>query len=251
MTDPKETARRFVADVTGVWGDRLRSVVLHGSVARGDAIPGVSDINLLLLVDTIRMEDLAAAGPLARRWVELGNSPPMVLDAADWAHASDAFAMEVSDMLDHRDVLLGDDPLAGVSVSPDALRLQLETELRGAVVRLHEELMLSASEPDEVGALLLRALPSFQTYMRATLRVAGRPVPEEGDEVVREAARTVGGDPSAFLEARRSRRSGSAPDRSLSHPEVEGYYRLMERTVRYVDGLDRHRKTTLGEESEK
>jgi len=239
MADPRETARRFLADVEGAWGARLRSAVLHGSVARGDAIPGVSDINLLLLVDGIRMEDLTSAGPHARRWVELGNTPPMLVDVADWKRASDVFAVEISDMLDHREVLRGADPLEGVTVASRALRFQLELELRASLIRLHDTLMVSAEHPRDVGSLLLRALPSFEAYFRCTLRLAGRAVPADPVRVIEEAAGVVGGDAAGFVEARLARRAGAAPARPLSHPEVESYYRLAERTVRYVDGLDR------------
>jgi predicted nucleotidyltransferase len=238
MADPRETARRFVADVKRSWGDRLRAAVLHGSVPRGHAIPGVSDINLLLLIDGIRMEDLEAAGPDARRWIEMGNAAPMVLDATDWRRATDVFAVEIADMLDHREVLVGEDPLAGVAVSRDALRFQLEHELRASLVRLHDTLMVSAEHPRDIGALLLRALPSFEAYLRATLRLAGRAVPDDAEGTIAEAAEVVGGDPSGLLEARRARQEGAAPARTLAHPGVESYYRLMERTVRYVDGVD-------------
>jgi hypothetical protein len=239
MTDPRETARRFVADIRKTWAERLRAVVLHGSVARGDAIPGVSDINLLLLVDGVHLSDLEAAGPAARRWVELGNTAPMVLDAADWGRATDVFAVEIADMLDHREVLHGADPLEGVAVSPAALRFQLEHELRASLVRLHDTLMISAEHPRDIGALLLRALPSCEAYLRATLRLANRSLPADPRAVIREAAEVVGGDPGGLLEARAARQQGAAPSRTLAHPEVETYYRLMERTVRYVDGLAR------------
>lgn len=239
MADPRETARGFLADIEGAWGARLRCAVLHGSVARGDAIAGVSDINLLLLVDGVRMDDLARAGPHARRWVELGNTPPLLVDTADWRRASDVFAIEVSDMLEHREVLRGEDPLDGVTVARDALRFQLELELRASLIRLHDTLMISAEQPRDVGALLLRALPSFEAYFRSTLRLARRAVPASPARVIAETAEVVGADPAGFLEARTAREAGVAPARPLSHPEVEGYYRLAERTVRYVDGLDR------------
>lgn len=239
MTDPRETARRFVADIEGAWGERLHAAVLYGSVPRGDTIPGVSDINLLLLVDGIRLPELAAAGAAARRWVDLGNTAPLVLDAADWRRATDVFAVEIADMLDHREVLRGADPLEGVSVSWRALRFQLEHELRASLVRLHDTLMVSAEAPTDVGALLLRALPSFEAYLRGALRLGRRPIPTDPERMIEAAARLVGAEPAGMIEARRARRAGRAPARTLAHPEVESYYRLAERTVRWVDGLAR------------
>jgi hypothetical protein len=56
----RELAGEYAAYLRSAFGDRLVSVVLYGSVARGDARPG-SDINVLVVADAI------APGPFKRR----------------------------------------------------------------------------------------------------------------------------------------------------------------------------------------
>jgi predicted nucleotidyltransferase len=67
----REIAGEYAAVLRAAFGDRLVSVVLYGSVARGDARPG-SDINVLVVAGAI------APGPFKRR---------DLLDAADQAVA--------------------------------------------------------------------------------------------------------------------------------------------------------------------
>ena len=67
----REIAGEYAAFLRSAFGDRLVSVVLYGSVARGDARPG-SDINVLVVAGAI------APGPFKRR---------DLLDAADQALA--------------------------------------------------------------------------------------------------------------------------------------------------------------------
>jgi predicted nucleotidyltransferase len=76
----RELAGEYAAFLRSAFGDRLVSVVLYGSVARGDARPG-ADIEVLVVVDAI------APGPFKRR---------DLLDAADQALAPliDAAGME-------------------------------------------------------------------------------------------------------------------------------------------------------------
>ena len=67
----RELAAEYAALLRSAFGDRLVSVVLYGSVARGDARPG-SDINVLVVIGAI------APGPFKRK---------DLLDAADQALA--------------------------------------------------------------------------------------------------------------------------------------------------------------------
>ncbi|MFQ5889009.1 MAG: hypothetical protein ACE5JR_03040 [Gemmatimonadota bacterium] len=237
MTDPLETAKKFADELAVAFGDELRSVLLYGSVPRGEAVPGVSDINVLVLVERIRLAGLGNVSSLARRWIEGGNTAPLLLSWHDWAHSADAFAVEIADMKQHHKVLRGDDPLAELQVVLSTLRHQTEHELRGKMVQLHEGLMLAAPKPEELGRLLLTALPSFTTYLRTTLRLGGRAVPDRTEEMIPAAASVVGGEPDAFLRAWRARITGKAPAVRLDDPFVAGYYGLVERTVEWVDGL--------------
>jgi predicted nucleotidyltransferase len=68
--DPHELARQVAQDLRGLYGDRLRKVLLFGSWARGDAHPE-SDIDLLVVLD--RMDST---------WEELRR-----MDALLWRHS--------------------------------------------------------------------------------------------------------------------------------------------------------------------
>jgi uncharacterized protein UPF0158/nucleotidyltransferase-like protein len=68
--DPHEVAREVARDLRRMYGDRLRSVLLFGSWARGDAHPE-SDIDLLVVLD--RVESV---------WDELRQMDPIL-----WRHS--------------------------------------------------------------------------------------------------------------------------------------------------------------------
>ena len=237
MAHPKETAERFAAELASVLGPRLRSVVLHGSVARDEAVPGVSDINLLVLLDLVDPAALRLASTMARRWVEAGNTAPLVASWHEWEESADAFAIEVADMRDAHVVLRGADPIAHLPEDLVALRLQAERELRGKLVQLRTGLLLSAERPEEIGRLLLRALPSFTTYFRAILRLDGREPPAATEEVIQEAGRLAGFDPAPLQRAWQARRSARPLKLAIDDPLTTGYYAAVVRATEYVDSL--------------
>ena len=108
------------------------SALLYGSAARGDYIPGRSNINLMLVIDQITPKVLRSLGRGFTGWRKAGREPPLVLSRTEWDRASDAFPIEITDMRTAYKVLRGADPLQGARVDPADLRKALERELRGS-----------------------------------------------------------------------------------------------------------------------
>ena len=61
------------------------SAVLYGSAARGDWVAGVSDINLLLVLEDSSPASLRGLTGAFAGWRKSGNSPPLVFSREEWA----------------------------------------------------------------------------------------------------------------------------------------------------------------------
>jgi predicted nucleotidyltransferase len=230
-------AREYARKLKETLGERLRSVVLHGSVARGEAVEGVSDVNLLVLVDAADPQLLRTLAPRAREWLEKERALPLLFGWDEWQDSMDAFAIETADMLEAREILVGADPLADAVVNPAELRLQAERELRGKLVHLREGMLVAADRPAELGRLLLTALPSVATYLRAGLRLAGRPVPGTTPAVFREASGLLDQDPALLERLWDQRGRGEVPEPEVGDPSLVAVHAVLEATVAYVDTL--------------
>jgi predicted nucleotidyltransferase len=237
MEEFRKSAVEYVDRLAALLGDGLRAVVLHGSVARGEAVSGVSDVNLLVLLDAIDAELLRRLAPGARQWLERERSLPLVLTWDEWAAASDAFAVETADMVASHELLHGDDPLVGRRVERRDLRLQAERELRGKLIHLRESTLASADRPDELGRLLLTALPSVATYLRTALRLGGREAPSATPDTLRAGAELVGVAPDPLLRSWELRVRREIPHTAVEDPLMVAVHEVLERTVEYVDTL--------------
>lgn len=231
-----EATGMLVTELTETFGERLESVVLYGSVPRHESVLGVSDINLLVILDEVGLDDLRRISPIARHCVELGRSEPRLFGAEEFRRSADAFAIEMADLLDQRQVLFGTDPVAGIEVPGAALRHQLEHEIRARHIQLRAGLMISAPFPAAVGGLLEAALPAYVCYLRAVLRLAGRNVPVSSEDVIRAASNVIGANPDAFLDAWGARKAGATLVVAIDDPLVEGYLEIIERAIGWVDG---------------
>jgi predicted nucleotidyltransferase len=233
----RKSATEYTRRLEELLGERLRGVVLHGSVARGEAVAGVSDVNLLVLLDAIDADVLRRLAPEARGWMERERSLPLVLTWDEWAAASDAFAVETADMVDSHELLQGNDPLEGRTVERRYLRLQAERELRAKLIHLRESTLVSADRPEELGRLLLVALPSVATYLRAALRLAGQAPPPATPETLRAGAALVAAEPEPLLRLWEMRGRREIPRTAVEDPLMVAVHEILERTVEYVDTL--------------
>ena len=237
--DPKASARELVRDWQDLFGERLRSALLFGSVARGEFIEDVSDINVLLLIDHIDAATLKKASSATRKWIKVAREAPLVFELEQWKRAADVFAIEIADMRDAHEMLHGEDPLSHAVIDEESLRLQAERELRGKLLQLQTGLLVAANTPGDVGRLLLNSVPSFATYLRAILRLAGQPAPVGTTDAINAAAGHVGVNPAAFLRVWEARQKRSSFKLAVDDPMVDAYYDTAERTADFVDNLRR------------
>jgi predicted nucleotidyltransferase len=232
--DPRASARELAARLHERWGAGLRSVLLYGSVARGEYVAGLSDVNVLVLLDEVDAARLREGAPPVREWFERTGSTPLIMAKPQWRRAADAFAIELADMHDAHEVLHGPDPLEGLAVDPAALRLQAEREVRGKLVRLDTAVLLHGDDDAALGAMLVRALPSFTTYLRVVLRLAGRPVPARTVGVLESSAGLLGVAGDALLTVAAARAGAGADGAAV---DVEAYRAAVQRAADFIDSV--------------
>ena len=143
----KMTLDQFVTQLRAALGADLRTVAVYGSAAVGEQHTGKSDTNVLVVVDSLSAERLAAASATVGAWTE-GNTAPLMLTSDEWRGSADIFAMEFADILERHRIVHGAFP-SEVRVNPLHLRHELEREamiavlqLRRAALHLHLNLAL-------------------------------------------------------------------------------------------------------------
>jgi predicted nucleotidyltransferase len=223
----------FLAEADRALGGRY-SAILYGSAARGDFIPGRSDINLMLVLDQLTPEVLRSLRQAFRVWRKAVHEPPLILSGEEWNRASDAFPVEITDMRLSYQVLRGADPLQGVQVDSIDLRKALEREFRGKLLRLRQGYSTYAPDPAALGALGLESAATILVLLRALLALLGKSVPGDPNEVSTAAAAAVGFQAEPLLHVVRHR-----ADREwrCGAPEFEAYMTVVEQAARHLDQL--------------
>ena len=230
----------LVSQLRAAYGDALSAVVLYGSAAGGEHHEKRSDMNILVIAKTLTVSSMRAAGAVARAWGEAGHPPPLTLTEAEWRSSVDVFAMEHADILQRHKILYSApafDLKYGVTVSPRDLRLQLEYEALGMLLRLRSRVLTS----DHDGAQRLETLVSGTSQVlvlfRAILRLRDEVPPADNEELCRLTASRAGFDATPFVEVLAHWRGGKNVETGKLEGVLEGYHAGLEQVVAYLDAL--------------
>src|SRR2546427_5597385 len=79
-----KTVEELATALKETLGSRLVAFLLYGSTARGTHVTGRSDVNTLLIVDTVDEGLFAAIEPLVSAWSKGGHPAPILLSDAEW-----------------------------------------------------------------------------------------------------------------------------------------------------------------------
>lgn len=234
---PDMTLDDLVRHLRQAHGDGLHAVVLYGSAARGGAehTPEKSDYNVLVLVAALSMDKLEREAPVAREWRAAGNPPPLTLTLNEWQRCVDIYPMEYADILQHHRVLHGKLPLDGIRVDRNQLRLQLESEAMGKLLRLRHLILLAGDNRAEQLALLESSLSSMLTLFRAYTRLRGGSPAADSEHLCRAVASQAGFDATPFVRVWRHLKSNEKLKDVDVSSTLAAYLEAVQAFVSHVD----------------
>lgn len=231
----KMTLDELVTQLRSAFGGGLQSVVLYGSAAGGEHIPKRSDHNILVIVDDLPAERLQAASAVVAAWAEGGNPPPLIFTRDEWRGSSDIFPMEYADILDRHRVLHGAPPFDGIRVDQRDLRLQLEHETMGKLLKLRRGVLSAGNDRNKQLELLDASVSTFMVLFRAFLRLHGEKPPGDNVALSEAVAKRAGFKADAFVSVVRHVRGEAKLASSEAGPVLHDYLLGVERVARYLD----------------
>jgi predicted nucleotidyltransferase len=154
-------------------GDRLRALLVYGSVARGGYDAERSDVDLVLVLtddDRSVLQEIGQALELARHAARI---EAILLRADELQRAADVFPLLYDDIRGCSIPLHGDNPFASLEILDEHRRLRIEQELREARIRLRRALVEATGAPRTLAGAVERKLKQLRSPLHALLRLRG------------------------------------------------------------------------------
>ena len=196
----RRTLRSYVAEVTKLFGPALEGLILYGSAARGEYLPGRSNVNLLLVLASHDPDLLRQYARIHRRWKDEQIVVPLFLTIEELRTSADLFPLEYLDIKARHVLLAGRDPFPELQVNQRNLRVQCEQEISGNLLRLRQRFVEGGGKPEAVLILLPLSLTALLACLRGLLWLAEKPVADSAEDLLRQLESGLGVDTAVFQE---------------------------------------------------
>ena len=194
-------------DLRGIFGSRLRSLVVYGWRAHAAADRGHDShgtgaqhrhghqgravTHTLAVVDTLSIDDLRACTARVEAWHGVGLATPLVLAAQEFGRSLDAFPFEFGAILaDHR-LVSGSDPFDGLKVDMADLRRACEVQARGHWLHLREGYLETRGRSDALAVLIVESAPAFAALVTSVAQLDSAPAAEDAAGAARHLERRL------------------------------------------------------------
>ena len=177
-------ARLLADDYRNVFGDDLVSVILYGSSVTKEYDPNKSDLNFLIVLSEEGIERLHLAHELVARWRKKKVGTPLFLTKDYIDFSLDTFPIEFLNIKLNRQVIAGEDVLAGISFKRDFIRMEGERELKGKLLLLRQRYVETRGKHKVLKELISASLPTFIFVFKGLLYLLGKEVPETKEQTI-------------------------------------------------------------------
>lgn len=237
--DAHEPLRGFLRSVKQRQDLTPQAVLVYGSAARGEFLPGYSNVNLLILLEQATQPVLQAWAGLGKPWDSEKIIAPLLLTQDDLRQSSEVFPLEFLNVSDHHVLLQGTDPFPDLPVNAARLLFQCEQELRGNLLRIRQRYVEGWARVEAVQALLPLSLTALIPCLRGVYRLLNRPSVTKSDAVLRELNVALNLDPTVFLEVWQMKRGLSTPGKHALPKLLDRYLAELSRLADRLETMKR------------
>jgi hypothetical protein len=170
-------------------GENLWSLVAYGSAVRGNFVDGVSDLNLLLILN---QSTALAHQAIARIVLEHSLVEPMVIGRKGMQRTMEVFALKFMSIKRNYKLLHGTDPFSELSLNPSLVRFLCEQAIRNSRLRLVHAFITMGGDRKAYSGYLQRRISSIFVDLSEVPRILGKNVPNDFRERVPLLEETFG-----------------------------------------------------------
>ena len=189
-----QAAGTLADDLSGIFGARLRAVLVFGTHARPHPRTVKAVVQTLALVDGLEYADLAAGAERAAAWQARGLDMPLLLPSHEFRRSLDSFPLEYGDIIAHHLLVRGNDPFEGLTVKPEDIRRACEVNIRSHAIHLREGFLLAGQKPRAIAELIVASSAPFASLIQSFALVTGAPPQAPPEALAAHVGRAAGLD---------------------------------------------------------
>lgn len=218
-------------------GERIKSIFLYGSVTGPDYVHGRSNVNIVVVVDSVDQDLLDSIHKVAVWGRKHAVVAPLVL-THDYIKASiDTFPIEFLEIAQSGVVVYGQSLFDGLIFENEKIRHECEFQARSALLRFQQAYLEIGRDRKGIENLLHTSINSLIPLLRAMLRIKAIEPPNRKIDLVKTVADKFGIDTSILVEILRDKAGDERIGSKRACEIVGDYLKALQSIVSKIDQL--------------
>ncbi len=225
---------QFSKEMTEILKDNLVSIVLYGSLVKGEH-QRTSDVNVMIVLKSLSVDVLDQIAPHVRSAGQTMRLVAMVLSEEELKASASVFAIKFIDIQKNHIVLAGQDVFTDMVISRDHLRFLCEQSLKNELLRLQQFYLSGHHRPELIETKLIHVISPVVMDLRIMVRLKTGQSPQSNSKeaITREWIEQFGSQGNVFLDVLRIKMGQKKPEAA----ELKKIYNQFLSAVQYAAQL--------------
>ena len=235
---PKEIFPSIIDDFKGAFGSNLVSIILYGSAACGEYVPGKSDINFIVVLSEEGIDYIDLALGVVTKWKNRNVAIPLFLTEDFVQTSRDVFPIEYLTIQKNHEMVFGKDIFEQLTFDRRFVRLQCEREIKGKLLLLREAFLETGGKARRLRGLVGESFGAVVAVFNGLLYLKGKAGPEHKRDVVRQICEDYDLDRALFERLLDIKDEKVKPSEEEMKALFGGYLKQIRRLWKLVDDME-------------
>jgi hypothetical protein len=198
----------FLEDVLSHAMENIHSIYITGSALTVDFDPKRSDINSVLVMNTMDLSRIEKLAPLGKKYGKKGIASPLIMTPAHIQSSLDVFPVEFLTIRRLHLCAFGKDIFKDIEIRLSDLRSQCERELKVKLIGLRQAYISASGDRKQIGEIFMRTFSGYIPIFAAIITLLGHEPPIVKDDVLGELEKITGIRMDMFRQVSRGKKEG-------------------------------------------
>ncbi|MDA0840295.1 MAG: nucleotidyltransferase domain-containing protein [Planctomycetota bacterium] len=233
----KQGLETFCTEVQTALGEDLVSIILYGSIVKGEFSKLHSDVNLMVVVTDAHVDTLTKIGLPFRTGRREWRLAVMLLTENDLQRSTDVFPAKFMTIQKDYKLLVGKDVLTDLEIADAHVRLRCEQEIKNHLLRLRQAYLQRGFKPELIEGILTQGITGFMHSLATLLTLKTGDAPTNQREIVAAAAKEFDLDDQTLKDVL-DLKAGTLKKDAAGLRELFGFFLTTVQTVAEI--VDKH-----------
>lgn len=207
----------YLNELLKIHQGNIISIFLCGEAAGTDYVHKVSNINLFIILEKLKFQDLQKSLKVVSKGINKKITVPLFLTRKHIETSTDVFPIEFLEMKENHLLLYGKNLLGSLEINPANIRLFCEEQIKGKLIRIRQAYLEIGLKRKGIEALLKESLSSLTPVFRNLIRLKGKTPPLKREQIYNQLCAAFNLDRDAFLAILRDTKN----DEKIAGQDVE------------------------------